>query len=150
MDSLIEHKADRATSSIRTESKMIRLEKTLLLLWFVINIAIGILTVHEYGMSVDEPNNFQYAASTLDAYPSFFGTLYEPAYSSTFDGHGPGFRRDHGATDQSHPGYIPKCLRPGPLAFLIFHYIPIDGLVPIRVDKTLVQQMDSLGNPHPF
>jgi hypothetical protein len=70
---------------------MIRLEKTLLLLWFVINIAIGVLTVHEYGMSVDEPNNFQYAADTLEAYPSFFGTLYEPAYSSTFDGHGPAF-----------------------------------------------------------
>jgi len=91
MDSLIGHKADRATNSIRTESKMIRLEKTLLLLWFVINIAIGVLTVHEYGMSVDEPNNFQYAADTLEAYPSFFGTLYEPAYSSTFDGHGPAF-----------------------------------------------------------
>src|SRR5215212_10207001 len=73
------------------DTKVIRLEKVLLLLWFVINIAIGVLTVHEYGMSVDEPNNFQYAADTLDAYPSFFGTLYEPAYSSTFDGHGPAF-----------------------------------------------------------
>jgi len=73
------------------DTKVIRLEKVLLLLWFVINIAIGVLTIHEYGMSVDEPNNFQYAADTLDAYPSFFGTLYEPAYSSTFDGHGPAF-----------------------------------------------------------
>lgn len=70
---------------------MIRLEKALLLLWFVTNLIIGALTVHEYGMSVDEPNNFKYAADTLDAYPSFFGTLYEPAYSPTFDGHGPAF-----------------------------------------------------------
>jgi len=70
---------------------MIRLEKTLLLLWFVANLIIGALSVHEYGMSVDEPNNFKYAADTLDAYPSFFGTLYKPAYSPTFDGHGPAF-----------------------------------------------------------
>ena len=73
------------------DTKVIRLEKVLLLLWFVINVAVAVLTVHEYGMSVDEPNNFQYAADTLDAYPSFFGTLYEPAYNSTFDGHGPAF-----------------------------------------------------------
>src|SRR5678815_2298735 len=70
---------------------MIRVERVLLLLWFVINLVIGVLTVHEYGMSVDEPNNFQYASDTLAAYPSFFGTLYEPAYNPTFDGHGPAF-----------------------------------------------------------
>ena len=74
-----------------TASKMTHIEKALLLLWFVANLIVGVLTVHEYGMSVDEPNNFQYAADTLEAYPSFFGTLYEPAYSPTFDGHGPAF-----------------------------------------------------------
>ena len=56
-----------------TDSKIIRLEKILLLLWFVLNLGIGALTVHEYGVSVDEPNNYRYAADTLDAYPSFFG-----------------------------------------------------------------------------
>ena len=74
-----------------TDSKMIRLEKALLLLWFVINLNIGALTVHQYGISIDEPNNYQYAADTLSAHPSFFGTLYAPAYNSSFDGHGPAF-----------------------------------------------------------
>ncbi len=74
-----------------TDSKIIRLEKTLLLLWFVLNLGIGALTVHEYGMSTDEPNNYRYAADTLDAYPSFFGTLYEPKYDSSYEGHGPAF-----------------------------------------------------------
>src|SRR5262245_12489136 len=73
------------------ELEVMRLERILLLLWFVVNLSIGALTVHEYGMSVDEPNNFQYAADTLKAYPSFFGLFYEPPYSHTFDGHGPAF-----------------------------------------------------------
>ena len=74
-----------------TDSKMMRLEKALLLLWFVLNLGIGALTVHEYGMSTDEPNNYRYAADTMDAYPSFFGTLYEPKYDSSYEGHGPAF-----------------------------------------------------------
>ena len=74
-----------------TDSKITRLEKTLLLVWFLINLVIGALTVHEYGMSIDETNNQRYAADTLDAYPSFFGLLYEPNYDSSYDGHGPSF-----------------------------------------------------------
>ena len=74
-----------------TDSKMIRLEKTLLVLWFIANLIIGALTVHEYGMSIDETNNYRYAADTLAAYPSFFGILYEPSYDSSYDGHGPAF-----------------------------------------------------------
>src|SRR5215207_4121263 len=74
-----------------TDSKTIRLEKVLLTLWFIINLGIGVLTVHEYGMSIDEPNNYRYADETLKAYPSFFGILYEPKYDSSFDGHGPAF-----------------------------------------------------------
>jgi 4-amino-4-deoxy-L-arabinose transferase-like glycosyltransferase len=74
-----------------TGSKTIRLEKTLLLVWFLINLTIGALTVHEYGMSIDETNNQRYAADTLDAYPSLFGLLYEPKYDSSYDGHGPSF-----------------------------------------------------------
>ena len=35
-----------------TDSKLIRLEKALLLLWFVINLSIGALTVHQYGISL--------------------------------------------------------------------------------------------------
>src|SRR5688500_5955993 len=50
-----------------THSKIMRLEKTLLALWFLLNLGLGALTVHEYGMSVDEPNNQRYAVDTLDA-----------------------------------------------------------------------------------
>jgi len=74
-----------------TDSKTIRIEKTLLLVWLLLNLVVGALTVHEYGMSVDEPNNQRYAADSLDAYPSLFGILYEPNYSPTYDGHGPAF-----------------------------------------------------------
>jgi hypothetical protein len=74
-----------------TDSKTIRIEKTLLLVWFLINLVIGALTVREYGMSIDETNNQRYAADTLDAYPSIFGLLYEPKYDSSYDGHGPAF-----------------------------------------------------------
>src|SRR5512133_879985 len=72
-------------------SKKNRLEMILLIVWFLVNLGMGILTVHEYGISIDEPNNYRYAAATLDAYPSFFGTLYKPEYDSSFDGHGPAF-----------------------------------------------------------
>ena len=74
-----------------TDSKTIRIEKVLLLLWFILNLIIGALTVHQYGMSIDEPNNFSYAEDTLDAYPSFFGILYKPNYDTDYDGHGPAF-----------------------------------------------------------
>jgi hypothetical protein len=74
-----------------TDSKITRFEKALLILWFVLNLGIGALTVHEYGMSIDEPNNYRYAADTLDAYPSLFGILYEPNYDSSYEGHGPAF-----------------------------------------------------------
>jgi len=67
------------------------IEKALLLIWFILNLSIGALTVHEYGISIDEPNNYRYAADTLDAYPSLFGILYEPKYDSSYDGHGPAF-----------------------------------------------------------
>jgi 4-amino-4-deoxy-L-arabinose transferase-like glycosyltransferase len=68
-----------------------RTEQGLLLLWFVLNLVIGAFTVHEYGVSLDEPNNYRYAVATIDAYPSFFGTLYEPKYNSSYDGHGPAY-----------------------------------------------------------
>ncbi|HLO14931.1 MAG TPA: hypothetical protein VK206_08880, partial [Anaerolineales bacterium] len=74
-----------------TDSKIIRLEKALLLVWFILNLGIGALTVHEYGMSLDEPNNYRYAVDTLDAYPSFFGIRYQPKYDSSYEGHGPAF-----------------------------------------------------------
>lgn len=74
-----------------TNSKTTRLEIVLLLLWFVSNLVIGASTVHEYGTSIDEPRNYDYATDTLRAYGSFFGLLYEPKYEPFYDGHGPAF-----------------------------------------------------------
>ena len=67
------------------------LEKLLLLGWLAVNLVLGALTVHEYGISIDETNNQRYAAHTLEAYSSFFGTRFEPYYDSSYDGHGPAF-----------------------------------------------------------
>lgn len=72
-------------------SATMRWERILLSAWFIVNVALGVLTVHQYGVSYDEPNNYRYAADTVAAYRSFFGILYEPAYSPTYDGHGPAF-----------------------------------------------------------
>ncbi|MGE5373768.1 MAG: hypothetical protein ACM3XO_01830, partial [Bacteroidota bacterium] len=72
-------------------SKIFHVEKTWLFIWFVVFFVIGLLTVHEYGMSIDEPNNYRYAADTLAAYPSIFGILYEPKHDSSYEGHGPAF-----------------------------------------------------------
>jgi hypothetical protein len=66
-------------------------ERILLSLWFIVNLAIGAATVQRYGIALDEPNNYRYGADALDAYKSLFGILYEPAYNSTYDGHGPVF-----------------------------------------------------------
>ncbi len=71
--------------------RTIDIESALLLLWFVVCLFIGVATVHDYGMSIDEPNNQRYAADTLKAFPSFFGMLYEPEYKPSYNGHGPAF-----------------------------------------------------------
>jgi hypothetical protein len=80
-----------ALETIMTQLKSAHKERVFLLLWFVACLAIGAATVHDYGMSIDEPNNQRYAADTWNAYPSVFGTRYEPAYRSSYDGHGPAF-----------------------------------------------------------
>lgn len=111
-----------------SDSKSIRLERALLLLWFVLNLVIGALTVHQYGMSVDEPNNVKYAADTLDAYPSFFGTLYEPAYSPTFDGHGPAFMTIAGILIRIIQRLFPDVFTPDLWHFSYFITFQLTGL----------------------
>lgn len=74
-----------------SDPKSSRTEKILLAAWLVVNLVIGALTVDQYGMSIDEPNNYRYAADTLAAYPSLFGTFYEPNLDSSYKGHGPVF-----------------------------------------------------------
>jgi len=84
-------------------------EKILLILWFALNIVIGVFIMQDFGMSVDERNHFLYAESSIKAYASFFGQLYEPAYG---------------------PGNLPYY---GP-ALLIFSYFPIHFLTTIFPD----------------
>ena len=111
-----------------TDSKMVRLEKTLLILWFVVNLGIGALTVHEYGMSIDEPNNYRYADETLKAYPSFFGIFYEPKYDSSFEGHGPAFVTIAGTLIRMIQGVFPNLFTPDLWHFSYFITFQLTGL----------------------
>jgi hypothetical protein len=76
---------------IMTQLQSATKERIFLLLWFVVCLIIGAATVHDFGMSIDEPNNQRYAVDTWNAYPSVFGTRYEAEYRSSYDGHGPAF-----------------------------------------------------------
>jgi hypothetical protein len=111
-----------------TDSKTIRLEKVLLTLWLIINLGIGGLTVHEYGMSIDEPNNYRYADETLKAYPSFFGILYEPKYDSSFDGHGPAFVTITAILIRILQGIFPNLFAPDLWHFAYFIMFQLTGL----------------------
>lgn len=111
-----------------SDSKTIRLERALLLLWFVVNLGIGALTVHEYGISTDEPNNYRYAADTLDAYPSFFGILYEPRYVLTYDGHGPAFVAIAGILIRMIQSLFPNVYAPDLWHFSYFITFELTGL----------------------
>ncbi|HEY2980146.1 MAG TPA: hypothetical protein VGJ22_03110 [Anaerolineales bacterium] len=67
-------------------------ERTWLAIWLAANLCVGLLIVHGYGVSFDEPGYYKYAASSLEAYRSFFGWLYEPYYgASNLPYYGPAF-----------------------------------------------------------
>ena len=118
-----------------TDSKIARLERLLLALWFVLNLVLGALTVHEYGMSVDEPNNQGYAADTLDAYPSFFGILYEPQYNPSYDGHGPAFVTLALIFVRIAQGLFPNAYGPDLWHFAYFITLPLAGLCMYSLTK---------------
>ena len=111
-----------------TDSKTIRLEKILLTLWLIVNLVIGAVTVHEYGMSIDEPNNYRYADETLKAYPSLFGILYEPKYDSSFDGHGPAFVTIAAILIRIIQGIFPNLFAPDLWHFSYFITFQLTGL----------------------
>src|SRR5829696_7809500 len=111
-----------------THSKLVQFEKILLLLWFVINLAIGAATVHEYGMSLDEPNNYRYADDTLDAYSSLLGILHEPKYSSTYHGHGPAFVAIVGMVIRFIQSIFPNVFAPDLWHFSYFVTFQLTGL----------------------
>ena len=106
----------------------VRWEKILLWLWLLINLGIGALTVQQYGMSVDEPNNHRYANDTLDAYASLFGTLHEPNYDSSYDGHGPAFVTMAGILIRGIQGAFPNTYEPDLWHFSYFITFQLTGL----------------------
>src|ERR1041384_5517648 len=70
---------------------MSKAEKYSLILWFIANLTIGLLLVHDFGMSYDEPNYYLYAKSSVDAYRSVFGLVYTPDFG-LYPNYGPAFR----------------------------------------------------------
>ena len=105
-----------------------RTEKILLLTWFALNLIIGALTVHEYGISIDEQNNQLYAADTLKAYPSLFGILYKPEFDPSYQGHGPAFIALAGIGVQTVQGVFPDLFEPDLWHFSYFISFLLAGL----------------------
>ena len=107
---------------------MSKAEKYILVLWLIASLIVGALTVHEYGISVDEPNNQRYAADTLRAYPSFFGILYEPKYDSSYDGHGPAFVTLAALFVRIAQVIVPDAFPPDLWHYAYFITFPLTGL----------------------
>jgi hypothetical protein len=63
---------------------MSKTEKSLLALWFILNIIIGLFIVRDFGVSYDEPDYYLYAKNTVDAYRSFFALAYRLSLDQTF------------------------------------------------------------------
>jgi hypothetical protein len=92
------------------------------------SLVIGALAVHEYGMSIDEPNNYRYAADTFSAYPSFFGMRYEPKYDSSYDGHGPAFITIAGLVVRAVQHIAPNLFAPDLWHYTYFIKFQLTGL----------------------
>jgi 4-amino-4-deoxy-L-arabinose transferase-like glycosyltransferase len=107
---------------------MNKAETYILALWLIANLIVGALTVHEYGISVDEPNNQRYAIDTLGAYPSLFGMLYEPNYDSSYEGHGPAFVTLAALFVRSAQAVFPNAFLPDLWHYAYFITFPLTGL----------------------
>ena len=57
-----------------------QIEAYFLFAWVAVNLLLGILTVHDFGISFDEPRYYLYAQQSLDSYRSLFGLLSQPEY----------------------------------------------------------------------
>lgn len=122
------HQTSAVGDSSRANSKAVRLEKVLLVLWFTLNLVMGVLTVHKYGVSIDEENNHRYAADTLKAYPSLFGILYEPHYDSSYEGHGPAFITLASIAVRIMQAIFPNAVEADLWHFTYFITFPLAGL----------------------
>jgi hypothetical protein len=71
---------------------MSKAEKYILTLWFITNILIGLFIVRDFSVSYDEPEYYQYAQNTVDAYRSFFALAYTPTFGPhDLPNYGPAF-----------------------------------------------------------
>jgi hypothetical protein len=71
---------------------MTKTEKSILALWFIMNLLIGAFIAHDYGISYDEPDYFLYAQNTVDAYKSLFALAYTPVFGPhDLPNYGPAF-----------------------------------------------------------
>lgn len=71
---------------------MSKAEKYLLAFWFVTNLIIGLFLVRDFGVSYDEPEYYDYAQNTVDAYQSFFALAYSPVFGPhDLPNYGPAF-----------------------------------------------------------
>jgi hypothetical protein len=59
---------------------MNKTEKIIIVLWFIMNIGVGIFIVRDFSVSYDEPDYYLYAQKTVDAYGSFFTLAYKPFF----------------------------------------------------------------------
>lgn len=71
---------------------MSRREKSILALWFIVNLLLGLFIVHDFGISYDEPEYYLYAQNSVDAYRSFFALAYLPDFGPhDLPNYGPAF-----------------------------------------------------------
>ncbi|RPI90162.1 MAG: hypothetical protein EHM40_19055 [Chloroflexi bacterium] len=71
---------------------MTKTEKSILTLWFISNLLIGLIIVRDFGISYDEPNYYLYAQNSVDAYRSFFALAYLPVFGPyDLPNYGPAF-----------------------------------------------------------
>ena len=71
---------------------MSKTEKHLLVVWYFLNITVGLLVVQDYGISYDEPDYYLYAQNSVDAYRSFFALAYSPFFGpNDLPNYGPAF-----------------------------------------------------------
>lgn len=71
---------------------MTKTEKSLLALWFLMNLLTGAFIARDFGISYDEPDFYLYAQNTVDAYKSFFAIAYTPIFGPhDLPNYGPAF-----------------------------------------------------------
>jgi len=70
----------------------VKKERALLLIWLVVNLAVGLWIVRDYGLSYDEPHYFDYAEQSVNAFQSIGEQFTNPNTDRfNFPNYGPAF-----------------------------------------------------------